>query len=215
MDYYAIAVTLIVLAAVFGYVNVRFFEIAQYHWADGHFHSFLPGPDGRGYSVQGHCGVGKRSGQPDRFPDFAHGRNAEFPAFCGALHIDFQQLKAQRWPIIIFATIGVLISTFLIGGLTYGLLNVIGLHQPFIYCLLFGALISPTDPIAVLGILKQAGVPKKLETKIAGESLFNDGIGVVIFITIYELILRTLSCLGVAATQLNYAIFLPAVGTAG
>ena len=86
-----------------------------------------------------------------------------------------------------FALFSTFTSTFLVGGFSYGLLNLIGLEVDFIYCLLFGALISPTDPIAVLGILKQAGAPKKLETKIVGESLFNDGVGVVIFLTIYKI----------------------------
>jgi CPA1 family monovalent cation:H+ antiporter len=80
-----------------------------------------------------------------------------------------------------------LVSTFLVGAVMYYVLMALGLDISFIYCLLFGALISPTDPIAVLGILKKAGVPKKLETKIVGESLFNDGVGVVIFLTIFEI----------------------------
>ncbi|MBT8271405.1 MAG: sodium:proton antiporter, partial [Bacteroidia bacterium] len=96
-------------------------------------------------------------------------------------------LKVQRWPILIFATKGVLFSTFLVGMVMYYLLLLIGFEIEFIYCLLFGALISPTDPIAVLGILKKAAVPKKLETKIVGESLFNDGVGVVIFLTIFSI----------------------------
>ena len=110
-----------------------------------------------------------------------------FLLFAGALHTNFDQLNVQRGPILAFATFGVLVSTFLIGGLMYYILGVFGLDISFIHCLLFGALISPTDPIAVLGILKQAGVPKKLETKIVGESLFNDGIGVVIFLTIFSI----------------------------
>lgn len=110
-----------------------------------------------------------------------------FLLFAGSLHTNFQQLKIQRWPIFTFATLGTFISTFLIGGLLYLTLPFLGLDIDYIYCLLFGALISPTDPIAVLGILKQAGVPKKLETKIVGESLFNDGVGVVIFMTIYHI----------------------------
>ena len=89
-----------------------------------------------------------------------------FLLFAGALHTNFAQLKVQRWPIIAFATLGILVSTFLVGTGTYYLLQLLGLSVNFIYCLLFGALISPTDPIAVLGILKQANVPKKLETKI-------------------------------------------------
>lgn len=110
-----------------------------------------------------------------------------FLLFAGALHVDFRQLRTQRWPIILFATLGVLTSTFLVAGLSYFMLNGLGIEISFLHCLLFGALISPTDPIAVLGILKKAGVPKSLETKIIGESLFNDGIGVVIFITIFQL----------------------------
>lgn len=110
-----------------------------------------------------------------------------FLLFAGALHTNFDQLKVQRGPILAFATFGVLVSTFLIGALMYYCLPIVGLEVDFIYCLLFGALISPTDPIAVLGILKKVGVPKKLETKIVGESLFNDGIGVVVFLTIFSI----------------------------
>ena len=105
-----------------------------------------------------------------------------FLLFAGALHTNFDQLKVQRGPVLVFATLGVLVSTFLVGIIMYYLLGFIGLDVDFIYCLLFGSLISPTDPIAVLGILKKAGAPKKLETKIVGESLFNDGVGVVIFL---------------------------------
>jgi CPA1 family monovalent cation:H+ antiporter len=110
-----------------------------------------------------------------------------FLLFAGALHTNFQQLKVQRKPILAFATFGTLTSTFLVGFFVYYLLQLVGLEVDFVYCLLFGALISPTDPIAVLGILKQVGAPKKLETKIVGESLFNDGIGVVVFLTIYQI----------------------------
>ena len=110
-----------------------------------------------------------------------------FLLFAGALHTNFQQLKVQRKPILAFATFSNLTSTFLVGALSYFILNFLNLEVDFIYCLLFGALISPTDPIAVLGILKQVGVPKKLETKIVGESLFNDGVGVVVFLTIYQI----------------------------
>ena len=110
-----------------------------------------------------------------------------FLLFAGALHTNFEQLRVQRWPILAFSTLGVLISTFLVGIAMFWLLPFMGLEVPLIYCLLFGALISPTDPIAVLSILKQAGAPKRLETKIVGESLFNDGVGVVVFITIFKI----------------------------
>lgn len=110
-----------------------------------------------------------------------------FLLFAGALHTNFEQLKIQRWPVLVFSTLGVLVSTFLVGTVMYYLLPLLGLQVAYIHCLLFGALISPTDPIAVLGILKQAGAPKKLETKIVGESLFNDGVGVVVFLTIFQI----------------------------
>jgi CPA1 family monovalent cation:H+ antiporter len=112
-----------------------------------------------------------------------------FLLFAGALHINLDNLKNQKWAIASFATLGVVLSTFLIGGALYFLLKGIGLPLPWLYCLIFGALISPTDPIAVLGLLKQADAPKSLETKIAGESLFNDGVGVVIFAVLYELLI--------------------------
>lgn len=107
-----------------------------------------------------------------------------FLLFAGALHINLDDLAKQKWVIFSLATVGILTSTFLVGGITYYLLGFFGLHLDFIYCLLFGSLISPTDPIAVLAILKSANAPKALETKIAGESLFNDGVAVVVFIVL-------------------------------
>lgn len=109
-----------------------------------------------------------------------------FLLFAGALHININDLAEQKWSIGALATIGTLLSSFLVGTLTWGILSRFGVNLSYIYCLLFGALISPTDPIAVLGILKTAGVPKSLETKIAGESLFNDGVGIVLFLIILE-----------------------------
>ena len=104
--------------------------------------------------------------------------------FAGALHIDLEDLAKQKWIITLLATVGVVLSTFLIAGMIYGVTRILGLDLPFIYCLIFGSLISPTDPIAVLAILKSANAPKTLETKIAGESLFNDGVAVVVFTVI-------------------------------
>ena len=107
-----------------------------------------------------------------------------FLLFAGALHVDLSELSKQRGVIITLATAGVVGATFIIGGLSWYAFGLAGLDIPFIYCLLFGALISPTDPIAVLGILKQSHVPKSLEAKIAGESLFNDGMAVVVFLVL-------------------------------
>ncbi len=110
-----------------------------------------------------------------------------FLLFAGAMHIKLEDLTGQKWAITILATAGVVASTFIVGGLTWFALGLLGIPASFIHCLLFGALISPTDPVAVIGILKTVGVPKSLETKIAGESLFNDGMGVVVFLIILEL----------------------------
>ena len=101
--------------------------------------------------------------------------------FAGALHVDLTELKAYRWQVGALAVFSTLLSTVAVGYGTWIALSWVDLHLPLIYCLLFGALISPTDPIAVMGILKTAGAPKNLELVIAGESLFNDGVGVVIF----------------------------------
>jgi CPA1 family monovalent cation:H+ antiporter len=107
-----------------------------------------------------------------------------FLLFAGALHVSTKDLVKIKWTIAALATFGVIISTFVVGSLTFALLGFLGIEISYIYCLLFGALISPTDPIAVMSTLKNAGVSKSLETKIAGESLFNDGVGVVVFIVL-------------------------------
>ncbi|MBU4235664.1 MAG: sodium:proton antiporter [Proteobacteria bacterium] len=112
-----------------------------------------------------------------------------FLLFAGAMHINLNDLKSQKWAITILATAGVVVSTFIVGSLTWLVLDFLGFPTSFLYCLLFGAIISPTDPVAVIGILKTVGIPKGLETKIAGESLFNDGIGVVVFLILLELAL--------------------------
>ncbi len=187
MDYYTTIAILTVISALFGYINVRFLK--------------LPITIGLMIITLGFTLILVFIGQ---FDDTLLMREKElimridfetvlldimlsFLLFAGALHTNFNQLKVQRWPVLIFATFGVLVSTFLVGVIMFYLLQFMGMEIKFIYCLLFGALISPTDPIAVLGILKQAGAPKKLETKIVGESLFNDGVGVVVFLTIFSI----------------------------
>ena len=187
MDLFLIASILIVLSALFGYINVRFLKMPNtiglmvitivftlIILASSYFDDTLLEQE-------------KLLIATIDFKTVLLDVMLSFLLFAGALHTNFQQLKVQRKPIMSFALFSTFTSTFLVGGFSYGLLNLIGLEVDFIYCLLFGALISPTDPIAVLGILKQAGAPKKLETKIVGESLFNDGVGVVIFLTIYKI----------------------------
>ena len=110
-----------------------------------------------------------------------------FLLFAGALHIDLGELAGHKWAIAVLASLGVLLSTAIVGGLTWVVLGMLGFGPRIIDCLLFGALISPTDPIAVLAILKQTSAPPPLEIQIAGESLFNDGIGVVVFTGLLEI----------------------------
>ncbi|MFN3234987.1 MAG: cation:proton antiporter [Gammaproteobacteria bacterium] len=110
-----------------------------------------------------------------------------FLLFAGALTIDLSDLRSQKWEITILALLGTIISTFIIGWLTFYLLQFLGQGLPMIYCMLFGALISPTDPIAVLAIFRKVGAPRSLDSLLAGESLFNDGVGVVLFLTIYQM----------------------------
>lgn len=111
-----------------------------------------------------------------------------FLLFAGALHVNLSDLRKQKWIILSLATVGVCISTFLLGTSTFYVLKAFGFELSYLYCLLFGALISPTDPIAVMSTVKRLGVSKELETTIAGESLFNDGVGVVVFMVLLTLL---------------------------
>jgi CPA1 family monovalent cation:H+ antiporter len=104
-----------------------------------------------------------------------------FLLFAGALHVDFSVFRSRSLSIGVMATVGILLSTFIVGWATWLLLNFFDIEIPFIWALVFGALISPTDPVAVLGLFKTVDVPESLEAKMAGESLFNDGVGVVVF----------------------------------
>lgn len=131
-----------------------------------------------------------------------------FLLFAGALHVNLHDLAEQKWVIAILATASVVGSTFLVGGGTYLMFGWLGLDIPIIYCLLFGSLISPTDPIAVMGILKSAGAHKSLETAIAGESLFNDGVAVVVFLVLLRVATGggEISAEGVLALFLHEAV---------
>ncbi len=180
---------LITLTAILDYINVRFIK--------------LPGTIGIMISalafslvmvVMGKLGFGNMihhveslMTQIDFNETLMHGM-LSFLLFAGALHVNINDLAQQKYIIGIMATLGVIVSTFLIGTLTWYILGFLNISISYLYCLVFGALISPTDPIAVLGILKTAGAPKSLETKITGESLFNDGVGVVVFIVLLGIV---------------------------
>ena len=186
-DYFFIITILVVLSAVFGYINVRFLKLPNSIGLMLITIVFTFGVFALSYFDATLLDAERFIIKQIDFKSVLLEVMLSFLLFAGALHTNFEQLKVQRWPVLVFSTFGVLVSTFLVGASVFLILKLIGLDINFIYCLLFGALISPTDPIAVLGILKKAGVPKKLEAKIVGESLFNDGVGVVIFLTIFQI----------------------------
>ena len=184
--YYSFSV-LIVLASFFAYLNLRYLKLPStigimiiamissivlvitgnlFPTIFGHFSTLLQDVD---------------------FTEVLMGAMLNFLLFAGAIHINLVDLREQRGPVIIFSTVSVIISAFAVGFILFYVAPLFGVEIPFIFCLLFGALISPTDPIAVMGVLKEAKVRKSLETKVAGESLFNDGVAVVIFAVILQL----------------------------
>jgi len=177
---------LIVIAALFAYINYRFLKLPSvigimvlalltsllligigisYPKAMQNVTSFL-------YSFD--------------FSKLLLGSMLSFMLFAGAIHIKLEVLKKEKTSVIVFSTLSVVLSTFIIGFVIYYLLGLFSIQTNFIHCLLFGSLISPTDPISVLEILKKANISKSLEMKFAGESLFNDGVAVVIFLTILQ-----------------------------
>jgi len=187
MSVFTVITILVVFSAVFGYINVRFLKLPNTIGLMSITISFTILLIALSYFDPTLIETEREFISGIDFQTVLLDVMLSFLLFAGALHTNFQQLKVQRKPIIAFATFGTITSTFIIGIFIFFLLQIINLNVDFIYCLLFGALISPTDPIAVLGILKQVGAPKILETKIVGESLFNDGVGVVIFLTIYQI----------------------------
>ncbi len=175
---------LVCLSAVFSYVNHRYIKLPVTIglMAIALVMSLVLLLLGKlGYGIQAEAESFIRSIDFDE--TLLHGM-LSFLLFAGALHINLDDLLEQKWFIGTLACLGVMVSASIVGALTYLLLGWIGLPIPFIGCLLFGALISPTDPIAVLGILKNAKAPKQLEIKITGESLFNDGVGVAVFLVL-------------------------------
>lgn len=176
---------LLTLAAVFGYINHRFFKLPN---SIGimliglglSVLLLLFGGDGMRETADGFVS------QID-FNETVMKVMLSFLLFAGALHVNLGDLRDQKWVVAILASAGLIISTFLVGSVAYLIFSLVGLSVPYLWCLVFGSLISPTDPVAVLGILKKVGVPKSLETKITGESLFNDGVGVVVYLVLVGL----------------------------
>jgi monovalent cation:H+ antiporter, CPA1 family len=174
---------LVVSAAIAGYVNHRFLHLPQ---TIGLLMAALLGSIGLLLldALIPQWGLATSMRSELQRVDFSevllHGMLG-FLLFAGSLHVNFESLYEARRSVLVLATLGVIISTVLIGAGSWAFLHLLGIAIPFQWCLVFGALISPTDPIAVLGIMKSAGAPKSLEIRVAGESLFNDGIGVIVF----------------------------------
>ncbi|WP_028786675.1 cation:proton antiporter [Terrimonas ferruginea] len=207
--YYSFSV-LIVLAAVFSYINGRFLKLPStigimviamlasiilvvtgsfFPKTFLHFSRLLEGID---------------------FTEVLMGAMLNFLLFAGAIHIHLSDLREQRTPIMVFSTLSVVLSTVLVGSILYFLFPLVYREVPFIYCLLFGALISPTDPVAVLGILKTTNVSRSLETKVAGESLFNDGVAVVVFTILLQVAQN--SEVEITAGSISWLLIKEAVG---
>jgi len=189
MEVLDLAALLLTLAAIFSYINFRFLKLPTTIGI-----MLIAMLISISLVVLGHCGfegIQNKATVVLEGIDFnkalMHGM-LSFLLFSGALHVNLEDLDQHKWIISILATFGVVMSTFMVGSIAWMVFLLIGLKLPFIYCLLFGSLIAPTDPIAVIGILKKAGVPKSLETKITGESLFNDGVAVVVFLVIMGIV---------------------------
>lgn len=177
------AAILIVLAAVLGYLNYRFLRLpasigltvmgAVASLIVVGIDQVVPGSSFSHDVVTFIAGIDFHTALMDGMLSFL--------LFAGALHVDWSEMRRGGWPILVLSTVGVALSTLLIGGGLLLLTGWVGLTVPAIWCFVFGALISPTDPVSVMGVLKRAEVSARLEATVAGESLFNDGVGVVIF----------------------------------
>jgi len=186
MRLFDLMAVLVVLAAMFSYLNLRFMKLPTSTGLMALSLGFSVAVVVAGRFAPGVVhGVRSLAGQFDFNEALLHGMLG-FLLFAGALHVDLGELARQRWPIAALATVGVVLSTAIVAGLTYALAGAAGLSLRFADCLVFGALISPTDPIAVIGVLKGLGAPPQLRVQIAGESLFNDGVGVVVFAALLE-----------------------------
>jgi len=199
LSFFSLVSILISLAAVLSYFNYRYIKLpttigVMLVALVASLALIVAGPYAGGFREQAAALVS----QIDFDQAVLHGMLA-FLLFAGSIHVDLAAL-GKEWPAIAsLAIFGTLLSTLVVGGLTWLVLLGLGLGIPIMHAMLFGALISPTDPIAVLGIMKSVGAPKRLEVQMAGESLFNDGIGVVVFLVMLELSGSGLSHGGAAA----------------
>ena len=191
MSIFSIGAILVGLSALFGYINYRFLHLP--HTIGLVVIALAASLSIIGFDlIEPSVHIGQRVTGVLRQIDFnetlMHGM-LSFLLFAGALHADFSAFKTRRLTIGVMAGLGTLISTFVVGAGMWFLLGLFGIEVPFIWALVFGALISPTDPVAVLSLFKSVEVPDTLQAKMAGESLFNDGVGVVIFTVVVAIAL--------------------------
>jgi len=197
---------LISLAAVSSYVNYRYIKLpttvgVMLVALVASLALVLVGPYAGGFREQAAALVARI----DFNQVVLHGMLA-FLLFAGAIHVNIEELGREWLTVSSLAIFGTLASTFIVGGATWLVLGWLGLGIPFLHALLFGALISPTDPIAVLGIMKSVGAPRQLEVQVAGESLFNDGLGVVVFLVLLELSRADAAAASGAAAPLSIGV---------
>lgn len=205
---YEIITVLLVMASVFGFINYRVFKLppAIAMVVASLFSSFLIlGIDAINPALQ--ISLQARKALTDlNFSKLLMNGMLSFLLFAGALHVDLGTLRKAKKPIALLAVGSTGISTLIIGFASYALFKALGVDISLAYCFVFGALISPTDPIAVLGIMKAVGAPKELEIKIVGESLFNDGLGVVLFVLLVSIAGGAAGGHGAAITASGVAI---------
>jgi len=181
MSLFNVLSTVITIVALCGYVNYRFVRLPDTVGIAAIALLISLAMVALGAAVPGVSSWGQHELRGLNFPELIfHGLLGPL-LFAGSLHVDLTALARAKWTILLLATIGVVLSTALVGVAFFYSAQLLAIHIAFIDCLLFGALISPTDPLAALGLLRKAGVPKSLLTKITGEALFNDGTGVVLF----------------------------------
>lgn len=204
MELFIIFSVLITLTAFFSYINVRLLKLPSGISLMLMGTLVALGVIAAGYFSANFTALIKEELSLIDFSEFLLGILLSFLLFAGSLHVNFTDLKQSAKSIGGFATLGTVISTFAVAATMYYLMQFFSQPIPFIYCLLFGALISPTDPIAVMGILTKANLSKTIETNIVGESLFNDGIGVVIFATLLNVASVGIENFGVADISLLF-----------
>lgn len=190
MDLFTLITLLIVVAALFSYINTRLLKLPDAIGIMVVSLIFSALIIGLNAIFPGWFTITRQTIAQIDFGQVVFDVMLSFLLFAGAFHTDAAQLNVERRSVILFALVGVMLSTALVGTGLYFFTGLLGFTMPLMVCLLFGALISPTDPIAVLGILAKFKLPENVKLNIVGESLFNDGVGVVVFSTIYQIVMN-------------------------